>query len=332
MPESYAGRRVLMTGGLGFLGCNLARQLVHEGATVTIVDLPDIVRQREFVDTSEGVSFVACDVRDSARLSHLLPDHDIMFWLAAHGGHLASMLEPLWDFDVNCRSIVGMLEACRTRHPRLPIVFTSTRQVYGRANRLPVDEQHPTRPPDVNGINKLAAEHYLRLYAEVYGQPTISLRLTNTYGPHMALDDPEKGVIGVLIGRALRGEPLVLYDGNQVRNFTYVDDVVNALLLAGRHADSSGSSFNLGAENAHSLRDFADILGRILPIEVQCAPFPVERQSIDVGSLTCDSSRFQRATGWQPVTDLETGVRQTVHHFQTKSSRSRNRLVRLQRD
>lgn len=320
MLNSYAGRRVLITGGLGFLGCNLAARLVEYGATVTSMDLPAVVRQHELSSDSIGVSIVACDVRDSDQLALLLPEHDILFWLAAHGGHLASMHEPLCDFDVNCRSVVAALEACRSRHPRLPIVFTSTRQVYGRTKQLPVDEQHSTRPTDVNGINKLAAEHYLRLYAEVYGQPTISLRLANTYGPHMTLSDPEKGVLSVLIGQALRGEPLILYGGNQVRDFNYVDDVVDALLLAGLNADASGSSFNLGSACPHSLRDFAEALGRILPVEIRCMPFPEERRLIDIGNLTCDSSRFQQATGWYPKTDLDTGLCQTVHHFRAACS------------
>ncbi|HUQ71866.1 MAG TPA: NAD-dependent epimerase/dehydratase family protein [Planctomycetaceae bacterium] len=324
MSDWYAGRRVLITGGLGFLGGHLAVRLVACGAMVTLVDLPESLstpHRERLGDAANRVAYTSCDVRDTERLSPHFANHDVMFWLAAHGGHLASMQSPLLDLDVNCRSVAAAVEVCRTRNPGLRFVFTSTRQVYGRTESLPVDERHRTRPPDVNAINKLAAEHYLRLYSEVYGLPTVSLRLTNVYGPQMALDDPEQGVAGVLVGQALRGEPLTLYGGDQVREFTYVDDVVDALLLAGLRADARGECFNLGASRAHSLREFAAAVGRIVPVEIRTIPWPAERQAIDTGDIVCDSSRFHQATGWRPATDLETGLRTTLQHFQQQRVR-----------
>jgi UDP-glucose 4-epimerase len=324
MSDWYAGRRVLITGGLGFLGSRLAIRLIACGAVVTLVDLPEALsalhRQR-LENAAERVSYHACDVRDTERLSPLVADQDVLFWLAAQGGHLASLQAPLLDLDVNYRSVAAAAEVCRRQFPTLRFVFTSTRQVYGRAEALPVTEAHRTRPPDVNGINKLAAEHYLRLCAEVYGQPTISLRLANTYGPGMTLGDPERGVVGVLIDQALKGHPLTLYGGDQRRDFTFVDDVVEALLLAGQSAELRGESYNLGSLCPCTLREFAETLGRIVPISLQIDPLPAERQAIDVGDLVCDSTRFQQATGWRPTTDLETGLRTTLQYFREQRPR-----------
>jgi UDP-glucose 4-epimerase len=319
MPDRFAGRRVLITGGLGFLGSRLAARLATCGAVLTLVDLPTALTdddRRRLGPAANASAYHACDVRDLEQLSLRLAGQEIVFWLAAHGGHLASMQAPLLDLDVNYRSLVAAADHCRRHHPRLRFVFTSTRQVYGRPETLPVSESHRTRPPDANGVHKLAAEHFLRICSEVYGLPTVSLRLTNVYGPGMTLDDPEQGVAGVLLGQALRGEPLTLFGGDQVREFVYIDDVVDALLRAGLVDEPRGEAFNIGARRPHSLREFATAIASILPVDVRIVPFPAERRAIDVGDVVCDSSRFQQATGWQPETSLESGLRLTIESLQ----------------
>lgn len=320
MPDGFAGRRVLITGGLGFLGSRLAARLAACGAVITLVDLPSVPTdndRRRWGRTPDSIVYHPCDVRDTERLSPLFSKQEIIFWLAAHGGHLASMQAPLLDLDVNYRSLVAAAEHCRRHHPQLRFVFTSTRQVYGRPETLPVSEDHRTCPPDANGVHKLAAEHFLRICSEVYGLPTVSLRLTNVYGPGMALDDPEQGVAGVLLGQALRGEPLTLFGGEQVREFAYIDDVVDALLRAGLLAGVRGDVFNIGAQRPHTLREFAAAIAAIIPADVRIVPFPAERKAIDVGDVVCDSRRFHQATGWQPETSLETGLRHTIESLQS---------------
>jgi len=324
MRDGRLHRRVLITGGLGFLGSHLALRLVEEGAHVTIVDRPEPLAdyQRDnLADLAHRADVQFCDVCDTARLAPLLSGQDVVFWLAAQVSHLDSMRRPLADLDINYRSLLAALEHCRHQGLRPRFVFASTRQVYGRPESLPVTEQHPVQPVDVNGVHKAAAEQALRLYAEVHGLPTVSLRLTNCYGPRMDLDDPEKGVAGVLIGRATRGEPLTLFGGDQRRDFNHVDDVVAALLLAGEGEGLSGRCFNLGHPQPCTLREFAATLGRLTGTRVEAAPFPPERKAIDIGSCYCDFSAFTRATGWRPQLDLETGLQRTLSEMPRPSLR-----------
>jgi nucleoside-diphosphate-sugar epimerase len=315
MTDGYRGRRTLITGGLGFLGSALAVRLADLGAQVTVVDLPGplpALQRARREQLPATVAWQPCDVCDTPRLAGLLEPQDVVFWLAAQVSHIGSMEAPLADLDVNYRSLLAALEACRPWRSRPRFVFTSTRQVYGRAESLPITEAQRPRPVDLIGIHKLAAEQALRLYAEVYGLSTVSLRLTNTYGPGMDFDDPRKGVAGVLIGQAVRGEPLTLFGGEQRRDFNFVDDVVDALLRAGRCDELSGDGFNLGHPQPRSLREFAETLGRLLPVSIDIVPFPAERQAIDPGDSYCDFSRFQRATGWFPQYDLASGLRETL--------------------
>lgn len=235
--EFYRNKRALITGGLGFIGSNLALRLVELGADVTLIDsmLPaygatlaniEPIRDRVHVNFS--------DVRDPHSMRHLIRERDLIFSLAGQVSHSESMRDPMTDLEINCRSQLTLLECCRHGNPGAKIVFASTRQLYGRPQYLPVDEDHPVVPVDVNGINKLAAEKYYSLYHDVHGLPTVSLRLTNTYGPRMELANDSKGFVGVFIRKALLGETIRIYGtGQQRRDFNYVSDVVDALLVAG---------------------------------------------------------------------------------------------------
>ena len=320
--DYYRGRRVLITGGVGFIGSNLAIRLVELGARVQLVDsmipaygadLANIepVRERLRVNFS--------DVRDPHSLPHVVKGEELIFSLAGQVSHTDSMLDPLTDLEINCKSQLALLECCRQVNPAVRIVFASTRQIYGRPQKLPVDEDHPLHPVDVNGVNNLAAEMYYTLYHRVYAMHTVSLRLTNTYGPRMDLKSGRKGFVGVFLARALAGEKLRIFgDGTQRRDFNHVDDVVEALLLAGRTAALAGGVFNLGHPRPYSLLEFVEILRGLAPCESEIVPFPLQSAAIDIGDYFGDFRRFTAATGWSPRIDLPEGLATTLEWFRSR--------------
>jgi UDP-glucose 4-epimerase len=255
---------------------------------------------------------------DADALSQVVPGHDVVFCLAGQVSHPNSMQDPIQDLDMNCRAQLQILEACRHSSPHTMLVFTSSRQVYGRPQTRPVDEAHPVRPVDVNGISKMAAEHFFRLYWEVYGIRSVCLRLTNTYGPRMDLTSPGRGFINVCLSQVLNGDVVSLFGtGDQQRDFTYVDDVVDALMLAANQASGFGLAYNLSHPASCSLRDFVQTLQQFIDVRLRFIPFPADRLSIDVGDYSGCSARFQNLTGWKAKTSLEDGLRATLDYFQT---------------
>ncbi len=318
MSSPFAGRRVLITGGLGFIGSNLAIRLVEEGADVLLVDsmLPAYgatLANIEGVQDRLQVNF--SDVRDRHSLSYLVQDRDLIFSLAGQVSHSESMRDPETDLAINGTSQLSLLECCRHGNPRAKIVFASTRQLYGRPQYLPVDEDHPLMPVDVNGINNLAAEMYYTLYHQVYGIPTVSLRLTNTYGPRMDLASRTKGFVGIFVDLALAGQQIKLFgDGSQRRDFNYVDDVVEALCLAASRDELNGRVFNLGHGTPRSLLEFVEVLHGLTGVSYECVPFPEDAKAIDIGDYFGEFKRFHEATGWTPRIDLEEGLRRTIEH------------------
>ena len=314
---SYRGKRVLITGGLGFIGSNLAIRLVEAGAEVLILDslIPEFGGNLFNIQPVENrVRVNIADLRDVHALAIMVRGQDYIFHLAGQVSHGDSMRDPELDLAVNCVSTINLVEACRRHNPAARLVFTSTRQVYGVPRRLPVDEDHSTLPIDVNGINKLAAEYYHLLYDRTYGLRSAVLRLTNTYGPRQQIGNNRQGFIGILTRQALRGETIRLFGtGRQVRDFNYVDDVVDALLRAAVTDACNGAVFNLGAPRRYSLLEFVDVLRRLCPgTRYELVPFPDDRKIIDIGDYYGDYSRFAAATGWQPAVDLEEGMGRTV--------------------
>ena len=318
--DAYRGRRVLVTGGLGFIGSNLARRLVDLGAQVSIVDalIPDHGGNRfniEGLDTRMSVHTV--DVRDASAMRQLVPDQDVVFNLAGQVSHIDSMTDPHTDLEINCRSQLTLLEACRAVNPRVKIVYAGTRQIYGRPDRLPVDESHLVRPTDINGINKAAGEYYHLVYNNVYGIRACSLRLTNIYGPRQLIRHSRQGFIGWFIRLALEGREIQIFgDGSQVRDFVYVDDAVEAFLLAGITPACDGGVFNVGGHEPIAHRELVDKLiaaaGHGSRVFV---PWPEEKRRIDIGSFYSDSNRFMSATGWRPAVSLDDGLRRTLEFY-----------------
>ncbi|MBI3865592.1 MAG: GDP-mannose 4,6-dehydratase [Planctomycetia bacterium] len=319
VTDFYDNRRVLVLGGLGFIGSNLTLKLVDCGAHVTVVDslAPGLGANWFNVQPVRNrIRVVVSDLRDADRLTALVRSQDVIFSLAGRVSHIASMRDPLIDQDINCRSQLSLLESCRQHNPAARIVFASTRQLYGRPRYLPVDERHPIAPVDVNGVSKRAAEMFFTLYHKVHGLHTVSLRLTNTYGPRMNLCGFGQGFMNVFLNRALTNSRIDIFGtGLQRRDFNYVDDVVDAFLLAGQDDRLDGRIFNLGHADHASLLEVVRLLQRHADVDFRCVPFPADYAAIDVGDYYGDFSRFHEATGWQPKCDLAQGIAATWRFF-----------------
>jgi UDP-glucose 4-epimerase len=318
--DFYRGRRVLITGGLGFIGSNLAHRLVGLGADVLIVDslLPDYGGNLFNVEGIEDrLRINIADVRQATTMNYLVRGREVIFNLAGQVSHIDSMRDPHTDLEINCVSQLTILEACRQHNPATKVVFAGTRQVYGRPERLPVDETHLVRPTDINGINKAAGENYHIVYNNVFGVRACSLRLTNVYGPRQLIRHSRQGFIGWFIRLALEGREIQIYgDGSQVRDFVYVDDVSDAFLRAGFHEECNGDVFNVGGDEPIAHRDLAELLvleaGRG---SARLVPWPDEKRRIDIGSFYSDSSKFTATTGWRPTVPLRDGFSRTLAYY-----------------
>ena len=319
--NAYAGKRVLVTGGLGFIGSNLARELVELEADVLLVDslVPDYGGNLFNISGVEDrLKVNVADVRDANGMRYLVGERDYLFNLAGQVSHIDSMQDPMTDLEINCRSQLSILEACRHVNPEIRIVFASTRQIYGKPVSLPADEQHPVCPTDVNGINKASGEMYHRIYHEAYGLRTTSLRLTNTYGPRQLIRHNRQGFAGWFIRQVVCGETIQIFgDGGQKRDFNYVGDVVRAFLLAGVSPEAVGDVFNLGASPPVTLKDFVELLYEVAgePANYRMVPFPEERKRIDIGDFYTDCKKIENLLGWRPQVELREGVRRTIDFY-----------------
>ena len=319
--ELFAGKSVLITGGLGFIGSNLARRLVDLEADVLLVDslIPGYGGNLHNVKGLEPkLRINIADVRDVNGMQYLLRHQDFLFNFAGQVSHIDSMEDPETDLEINCRSQLSILEACRKGNPKARILYASTRQIYGRPVKLPADESHPIHPSDVNGVNKAGGEMYHRLYHQVYGLRTTSLRLTNTYGPRQLVKHNRQGFAPWFIRQAVRTEEILIFgDGSQKRDFNYVDDVVDAFLRAAISEKSVGEVYNLGASPPVSLMEFVRTL-----LEVsnggggyKLVPFPDERKRIDIGDFYNDFGKIRQDLAWEPQVSLREGLARTVDYY-----------------
>jgi UDP-glucose 4-epimerase len=320
----YEGLPVLVTGGLGFIGSNLAMRLLELGANVTVVDslIPESGGNPfniDLVRDDPHLSVRTVDVRDVLAMERLVRKQAVIFNLAGQVSHIDSMQDPFTDLEINCRSQLALLDTCRRVAPETKVVFASTRQIYGRVpeEQLPVDERQPPSPVDVNGINKLAGERYHVLYNNVYGIRTSVLRLTNTYGPRLLVKNNRQTAIGWLIRQVMDSEKITIFgDGLQLRDFTYVDDAVEAFLLAGANDTANGQVFNVGAIEPISLRELADLLIEVAGSgSYELVPFPPERKAIDIGSIYVDDRKIRRVLKWRPQIDMREGLTRTIEFY-----------------
>jgi UDP-glucose 4-epimerase len=321
----FEGKRVLITGGLGFIGSNLARTLVEAGAHVLLVDslVPEYGGSlHNIAGIEDKVTVNISDVRDVHSLRYLVRGQDVLFNLAGQTSHLDSMEDPYTDLEINCRSQLSILEVCRHHNPDARVVFASTRQIYGRPQYLPVDERHPLAPVDVNGINKTAGEWYHLLYGSLYGLHVSVLRLTNTYGPRMRVRDARQTFLGYWLRLIVSGQELVVFgDGDQRRDFTYVDDAVSAFLLAAQRTEADGQIFNLGDERHVSLLELARMLVELNGGgSYRTEAFPPDRRAIDIGDYYADYGKIRDALGWRPQVQLEEGLERSLAFYREHGS------------
>ncbi|MBN2083878.1 MAG: NAD-dependent epimerase/dehydratase family protein [Anaerolineales bacterium] len=320
VEKDFAGRRVLITGGMGFIGSNLARRLANLGAEVTLLDsLPAGIGGNPYNISGyeQRLRVRAGDLRDADATADAVRGQELIFNLAGQVGHVQSMEDPLADLDINVRGQLSFLEICRRESPDAKILYGGTRQVYGPPRYLPVDEDHPVNPVDVNAVHKLAAERYHILYHRVYGLRSVVLRMTNVYGPRMRVKDGQNNFLGLWIRQLLHGEEITVYgDGSQARDLLYVEDVVDALLLAALTPGIEGRTFNLGGADSVALLELAK---RMIEIHgagtYRLITFPAGRKKIDIGSFVSDISKIRMDLGWEPITPLGEGLRQTIAYF-----------------
>jgi UDP-glucose 4-epimerase len=319
MPEVFRGRRVLITGGLGFIGSNLARRLVSYGADLLLIDsmLPGYGGNMFNIRGIEDrVRVNINDMRLEHAMRYLVRDQEYIFNLAGQVSHLDSMADPFTDLEINCRSQLSLLEVLRNVNPGVKIVFAGTRQQYGKPDYLPVDERHLMHPTDVNGINKMAGEWYHIVYNNVYGIRACSLRLTNCYGPRQYTRDARQGFIGWFIHLLTEGREISIYEpGTQLRDFNYVEDVVDAFLLAAANEETAGQVYNLGGPPITHVALTELMIGIAGQGSYRLVPFPPERKVIDIGDVYSDYSKIQQALGWEPRVSLREGLTETLAYY-----------------
>jgi UDP-glucose 4-epimerase len=324
MKNEFEGARVLITGGLGFIGSNLARRLDGLGAEITIVDslIPDYGGNRYNIEGIEDrLQVNISDVRDTHSLRYLVQGKDYLFNLAGQTSHLDSMVNPMPDLEINCQAQLSILETCRAHNPKIKIVFASTRQIYGRPNHLPVGESHPLNPVDVNGINKMAGEKYHLLYNDLYGIPATALRLTNTLGPRMRIRDARQTFVGLWVRQLLEGQPISVWGGKQLRDFTDVEDAVDAFLMAAASPSTNGQVYNLGGSEVIDLSSVAKLMVEVNGSgEYEVREFPADRRAIDIGDYYADFSKIRAELGWMPKRTLRDTIAATLSYFRKNLS------------
>lgn len=316
----FKNKKVLITGGLGFIGSNLAIELVKQGADITIIDsmIPEYggnLRNIKPIEDKVKINF--SDVRDTFSIKYLIQQQDYLFNLAGQTSHMDSMSNPYQDLEINAKAQLSILEACKKYNPNIKVIFASTRQLYGKPQYLPVDEKHPIIPVDVNGINKMSGESYHLLYNNVYGIRSCVLRLTNTYGPRLRIKDARQTFLGIWIRLLLENKPFLIYgDGKQIRDYNYVDDVVDALILVALSEKANGQIYNLGDDSPISLNDTATILvAENKAGKYEKIPFPADRQNIDIGDFYGDFSKIKTELGWAPKVSFKEGIKRTLNYY-----------------
>lgn len=319
IEKQFEGAKVLITGGLGFIGSNLARRLNRVGADITVVDslLPDYGGNRYNLEgIADQLQVNISDVRDTHSLRYLVQGTDYLFNLAGQTSHLDSMLNPMPDLEINCQAQLSILETCRAYNPRVKIVFASTRQIYGRPDHLPVGESHRLNPVDVNGINKMAGEKYHLLYNDLYGIPATALRLTNTIGPRMRIKDARQTFVGLWVRQLLEAEPIQVWGGKQLRDFTDVEDAVDAFLVAAASPSTNGQVYNLGGSEVVDLISLAKLMVEVNGSgNYEIRDFPADRRAIDIGDYYADFTKIRTELGWTPKRSLRETIESTLRYF-----------------
>lgn len=316
----YKDKKILITGGLGFIGSNLTIKLVELGAKVYIID--SLIKEYggnlfNIDPVKDKVEVDYTDIREANRMEKVVQGKDIIFNLAGTLSHVDSMVNPLTDLEINCKAQLSLLESVRKHELETRIIFAGTRNQYGKAKYLPIDEVHPQEPTDINGINNIAAEKYHLMYTSVYGIKTVSLRMSNTFGPRHQMRHSRQGVLNWFIRQIIDGETVTLYgNGKQIRDVNFIDDVVTALILVGVSDKGWGEAYNLGGTPI-SLIDFVKntikIAGRG---KYKIKKFPSDRKKIEIGNYIASWDKIKKTYNWQPETDIDEGIKRTLEYYQ----------------
>lgn len=324
MKGYYKNRKILITGGLGFIGSNLAISLVRAGAKVTIIDalIPEYGGNLfNIKPVKNKVKIVKGDIRNKKLVDKVVKDQEIIFNLAGTLSHVDSMTDPMTDLEINCRAQLSLLESVRKYSPKTKIIFAGTRNQYGKAKYLPVDENHPQEPTDINGINNIAAEKYHLMYTAVYGIKTVSLRMTNTYGVRHQMHHSRQGVLNWFIRELLEGKEIKLFgDGKQIRDINYVSDVVDAMMVIAETKHGWGEAYNIGGIPV-SLLDFVKKMIKIAGFgRYNISPFPTDRKKIEIGDYIASWVKIKKTYGWKPKITLDEGISQTINYYKANKN------------
>ena len=317
--KGVRGAEILITGGAGFIGSNLAIQLVAHGAHVTVLDsfIPPYGGNRfNLFPIDKSFRLIEGDVRSRDLLKKLVGGKDFIFHLAGQTGRVISMNRPEFDIDINCTGTISILEAIKAQSRKAKIIFTSSRGVIGEPKYLPVHEGHPVGPKDIYGADKLAAEWYVRIYGNEYTIPYTILRLNNVYGPRCQIRSNHYGTINLFISYALQNKEIPIYgDGTQTRDYVYVDDTVDALIRScDKKAD--GEIYFVGTGEPNTLLSIVEIIGTyITDTKFRLVSFPEDLAKLDFHDFYTDSSKITASLGWKPVVGLSRGILKTVEYY-----------------
>ncbi|MDD5086013.1 MAG: NAD-dependent epimerase/dehydratase family protein [Candidatus Omnitrophica bacterium] len=320
MKKRFCGKNVLITGGLGFIGSNLAIRLVDSGANVTLLDamLPDYGGNLFNVEPIRNkVNINYGDIRDDVAMQYLVKDKDYIFHLAGQVCHIKSLTDPFPDIDINIKGTAVLMEACKKNNKKAIVIYTGTRGQYGPATKLPVDEEVLPRPKGIYEISNLAAEHIVKVYNDIHGVKSVMLRLTNIYGPRAQMKHDRYGVVNWFIRQVIDGEPVKVFgDGKILRDFLYVDDTVDALMMSAVSSDAIGEIFNVGVDKPTSFLELAETITTVAKDgKWEFAPFSPERRAQEPGNFYSDISKIKKTIGWCPKTSLTDGIAKTVDYY-----------------
>ena len=319
-PDSFKNKEILITGGLGFIGSNLAIKLVEMGAAVTLLDvmiegLGGNLFNIESIKNKANVNF--SDIRDENSMNNIVRNKDYIFHLAGQNDHVLSLSNPFPDIDINVKGSLVLLEACKKHNRNVTLIYTGTRGEYGSAIKLPVNEDAPINPRGVYELTSLTAQKLFKIYNDNYGVRSVTLRLTNIYGKKAQMKHSRFGVANWFIRQALDDEVINVFgDGSILRDFLYADDAVNALLMSAVCKNAHGEVFNVGRDKPSSFLELAknivDVAGSG---SWKLAPFTPERAAQEPGNFYSDVSKIKKIIGWEPKTELREGLKETINYY-----------------
>ncbi len=317
--KTFEGKRVLITGGAGFIGSSLAHALVDLGAQVTVLDAMLLLYGGNLFnleDVNKKLTFVEGDIRDKDLMAQLVKDQDVIFNLAAQVSYIDSKDQPFLDLDINCKGHLNVLEAVRVVAPKCRVIFSSSRLVYGKILKSPVSEDHPTDPLSIYGIHKLTAEKYYQYYHKNFGINTIVARIPNPYGPRQQMKHNKYSIAGWFVRQALEGQAITIFgDGKQERDYLYIDDIIDAFLKLAEKG-RAGEVYNMGLQERTTFVDMVDaILSEIPTGKKKHIPWPENYEKNETGSYIADTSKINKDTSWLAKVNLKEGIHRMVEYY-----------------